>query len=370
MNKELEIIIQNRQFKDEDTEKWGSILAEIPSYLDKVIEQEYSSTLDTIIKDPLDSNCKETLQSFTKRLTKHLFYNFDSYPPFTIVRLSEILNSPKKHYNKPEKFLRALENVIQVSSSIADFPQPSFDDVKLNGDEGESVKVNGDVVPVTVGSGDSQTIFLTKIPWLTEEDIKEIESEHYLADEYPLGEAPLNEQYDHEERPLENEQKKRTLEEQKDSPEKKHKPDEDQHNHGHEGTEDFNDTETEEPVNNENKAEEEIPNETNEKTDQNHKKSEQNESDLPSIRDSETFNDAAQKEESTNREAKDGSKEEHNDPKEELKSALEDPKEDIKEHSKEDSKEDISITSEADETLDEDKMDINTTLEDDQMDVD
>lgn len=291
------------------------------------------------ITDPLDSNRKETFESFTNRITTHLSKTFSKYPPFTIVRFSEILQSPQKHYSTPDKFLRALENVIQVSSSIAEFPDPNFD-VKLNGEE---VKTNGKagMVPVSVGSDDSQTIFLTKVPWLTEEDIKEIESEHYLLDEYPINDAPLSEEYDHDEQPLDNEQKKRALEEQKDSPEKKHKPSE---------------AETEN---------QEVKVEANEETKEENPTEDSPQEEITSDLKSEEVAEVPAKEDTTIHEADESTNEV--EPTKEDTTITEADESTVE--TEQPAKEDTTIN-EADETLDEDKMDINTTLEEDKMDLD
>lgn len=287
----------------------------------------------------MDSNRKETYESFTNRITTHLSKTFDKYPPFTIVRFSEILQSPQKHYSTADKFLRALENVIQVSSSIAEFPDPKFD-VKVNGDE---AKVNGkaDMVPVPVGSDDSQTIFLTKIPWLTEEDIKEIESEHYLIDEYPINDAPLSEEYDHDEQPLENEQKKRTLEEQKDSPEKKHKP----------SDAELEQSEQKQGIDTDNEAKEEVSSTSQEET-TNVTKTEESTEPIP-------------KEDTTITEADDSINDADQTKGDTTITEADDSTVDSEQPAKED-----TTVNEADETLDEDKMDFNTTLEEDKMDLD
>lgn len=306
VNKELETIIQERNFKMENTSLWESIRLEVPTLLFKIISEDYKQPIATPIKDPLDSSRKETLETFMNRLTQHLSHSFNLHPPFTIVRLSELLHSPKQHYNTAEKFLRALENVIQVSSSIAEFPETTFETNENDDHSPNKVEYNENTLPVSIGTDDTETIYLTKISWLTEEDIKEVESEHYLVDEYPLNDAPLNEEYDHNEEPIENEQKKRALDEPKESPEKKHKASE----------------------------------ESSERT-------------------------VVRQEESV--EQKEGEKEEVRERGETDEEKEDLNKEETDEVDKEE--QNVSLI-EADGTLDEDKMEFNTTLEEDKMDLD
>lgn len=47
-------------------------------------------------------------------MKKTLFERFDTFQaaPFTIQRLCELLTDPKKHYNRLDKFMRALEKNI------------------------------------------------------------------------------------------------------------------------------------------------------------------------------------------------------------------------------------------------------------------
>lgn len=47
-------------------------------------------------------------------MMKTLFERFDNFQtaPFTIQRLCELLSDPKKHYNRLDKFMRALEKNI------------------------------------------------------------------------------------------------------------------------------------------------------------------------------------------------------------------------------------------------------------------
>lgn len=90
---------------------------------------------------------------------------FHSSPPFTLQRMAELLTEPFKYYpqNHLAKFLRALERVMLVSSSIDDYGQVSVDihDVPTV-EDGEKIKPDTGIV-------------LTPIPWITEEDTAKLE---------------------------------------------------------------------------------------------------------------------------------------------------------------------------------------------------
>lgn len=50
---------------------------------------------------------------------------FSTAPPHTVQRLAELLQRPNEHYRSLSKFLRAIQRVISVSSTVDQFPLPS-----------------------------------------------------------------------------------------------------------------------------------------------------------------------------------------------------------------------------------------------------
>lgn len=50
---------------------------------------------------------------------------FSIAPPHTVQRLAELLQRPNEHYRSLSKFLRAIQRVISVSSTVDQFPLPS-----------------------------------------------------------------------------------------------------------------------------------------------------------------------------------------------------------------------------------------------------
>lgn len=144
--------------------------------LKKSSEDKLESTLKQIIQDKYykQSNWPEILPLITAKLqlyetyeeTKpkvaklvdHLNNYFQKSPPFTILRLSELLIDPTKQGYKLDneknikKYLNSLSSVIVVSSTVKDFPEP---ELKID------VKEPYEDIP------------LIKIPWLEEAKAKE-----------------------------------------------------------------------------------------------------------------------------------------------------------------------------------------------------
>ena len=58
---------------------------------------------------------------------------FSTAPPHTVQRLAELLQKPNQHYHSLPKFLRAVQRVISVSSTIDQFPLVAAVDVPTTG---------------------------------------------------------------------------------------------------------------------------------------------------------------------------------------------------------------------------------------------
>ncbi|KAL9125509.1 MAG: hypothetical protein Q9217_005296 [Psora testacea] len=94
---------------------------------------------------------------------------FPHSPPYTAQRLSELLLQPKRHYRTLPSYLRAIDRVVSVASSLSDFPLPALP--RAAGSMTENVNmINGNYSP-EIGSGQEDKDFiggaeLTEIPWL------------------------------------------------------------------------------------------------------------------------------------------------------------------------------------------------------------
>ncbi|KAI8051353.1 hypothetical protein BDF22DRAFT_693354 [Syncephalis plumigaleata] len=61
--------------------------------------------------------------------------NFDSGPPFTIQRLAELILRPTEHYSEPDKYLRAIQRLVTVTSTPSDYPSLSSENGISTSDE-------------------------------------------------------------------------------------------------------------------------------------------------------------------------------------------------------------------------------------------
>lgn len=57
-------------------------------------------------------------------LKETLTASFSTSPPHTVQRLAELLRNPNQHYHNLPKYLRALQRVLSVSSTVDQFPLP------------------------------------------------------------------------------------------------------------------------------------------------------------------------------------------------------------------------------------------------------
>ncbi|CDR37973.1 CYFA0S01e19746g1_1 [Cyberlindnera fabianii] len=204
---ELRRILRSKPHFESDI-PWSRIAKGFATKLDDILENCYHSDLDSRIQNMYGEGQGETIHEFKDRLIKDFTQKFTQSPPFTILRLAEILLEPKTYYSSPEKLLRALESIISVISSPKDFGvRESIKDQRLS-HETKTEKI----VPVTIGD-EAQTILLSKIDWLTDQDIKEIESESYVADLT----APLEEVIDMEHKNTEEESSNDNSEESRES---------------------------------------------------------------------------------------------------------------------------------------------------------
>jgi hypothetical protein len=136
---------------------------------------------------------------------------FKSSPPFTLKRMAELLTEPFKYYpqNHLAKFLRALERVMLVSSSIDDYGQVSVDihDVPTV-EDGEKIKPDTGIV-------------LTPIPWISEGDTTKLEkggeeTDAVTADEQDDGVKPVQKEQQEEGKQQEGKKEDKEEEETKE----------------------------------------------------------------------------------------------------------------------------------------------------------
>ncbi|KAF1825381.1 uncharacterized protein K489DRAFT_399582 [Dissoconium aciculare CBS 342.82] len=113
----------------------------------------------------------EELQSLYRNCRRTLEDDFSRQPPYTVQRLAEMILRPHQYYRHLPAYLRALDRVVSVSSSSAEFPLPAHILPSSSG-----FLTNGEVPPIMNGTlaereglGSDESLggaLLTPIPWL------------------------------------------------------------------------------------------------------------------------------------------------------------------------------------------------------------
>ena len=108
------------------------------------------------------------LLSLYRSSTRMLETEFRESPPHTLQRLAELVLRPKQHYRFLPAFLRALDRIVSVSSSLTDFPlltHRAQTNVGITANGG--IHANGYSETDDLGSDSSLGgALLTPIPWL------------------------------------------------------------------------------------------------------------------------------------------------------------------------------------------------------------
>ncbi|KAG0209436.1 protein phosphatase 4, regulatory subunit 2 [Mortierella sp. GBA30] len=108
-------------------------------------ERSEESNMVPISKDTL---LVETPEGYRERISG-LLDKFTS-APFTIQRVCELLSNPTEHHSSLIKYLRAVEKVLMITSSISEFSNPAYngpsalDEDNESEDQKSSKAVNGD----------------------------------------------------------------------------------------------------------------------------------------------------------------------------------------------------------------------------------
>ncbi|ODV58503.1 uncharacterized protein ASCRUDRAFT_93014 [Ascoidea rubescens DSM 1968] len=193
IDKDLETaLLQIKAQKHYNSEKnlpWNILLLKIELELPALITQNFNRPLTTFIENPL-LNELELIQQIINRVIAYLKDIFYYSPPFTIFRIAELLLEPNRYYSNryPEKFLRGLESSIFVNSSIDDFPKIEFSKPNLLtrsniSDSNDARKPSEEItnfLPLDlkdVTNDELPNLVMTKIPWITDKHIKEINEE-------------------------------------------------------------------------------------------------------------------------------------------------------------------------------------------------
>jgi hypothetical protein len=202
---ELRKIIDSRHYTG-SSERWKELLEQIHALVHHIITVIYNTDLTTeVIIDPLNPLKKSTIGAYNGKIAEQLGGGFQDWPPFTILRIAEVLVEPRRYYSNAEKFLRALGNICCVSSTVDDYDRVTEADGEKAAVVANGVNGFGNDC-ISVVTDEAQVILLSKIDWLSEADKKEVQSEGYLNgtfavansvfDHYVDGEGILEEDLD------------------------------------------------------------------------------------------------------------------------------------------------------------------------------
>ena len=126
------------------------------------------------INTALASNLHPQLLSFYSTLRSTLKSSFPIAPPYTIQRLAELILNPTAHYRTLPSYLRALDRVISVFSTVDTFPLPVSD---ANNDSNSFLASSS----ASNLADDFNGAALTRIPWVRDSNSMVASSERPLA---------------------------------------------------------------------------------------------------------------------------------------------------------------------------------------------
>lgn len=143
LSNSLKEIIDTKHYYSLKHESWDQML------LPQIIQR-----FETLISLIPDSEEYKDTNTKGNKILNHLKAYFNESPPFSVLRMAEVLYDPTKEGYKLDtitgikKYLNAFSKIIFVTFTVEDFPEPSFKD------EGSENK--------------AEDIPLVKIPWLEE----------------------------------------------------------------------------------------------------------------------------------------------------------------------------------------------------------
>ncbi|ODV67552.1 hypothetical protein HYPBUDRAFT_152452 [Hyphopichia burtonii NRRL Y-1933] len=208
LEKFLTKIVESKQYVPRSSLEWGQdILPRIIARIESM--SSASQNGEKYAPRPEGINLPESIMKSKDKIVRNLQGDFGESPPFTIQRISELLIDPKgQGYildNNVQlfKYFNSLTKLFVVSSSIIDFPPPTFE---TNKKKDPSLVLNGtEKLP--------ESISLIKIPWLGEfkSNGKEHENKGNGTNENDDKENDDKENNDKENDDKENEQNETSL---------------------------------------------------------------------------------------------------------------------------------------------------------------
>ncbi|ABN64713.2 predicted protein [Scheffersomyces stipitis CBS 6054] len=175
-----DIVVAQKYDPNSDSGHWlNVILPKIIARLDLIAEIATSQG-ETYSVRPEGVDLHACISGNHRRIVTHLQQHFSTSPPFTIVRIAEILVDATKEgydlFNNVQifKYFNSLLKLVNVSSSVNDFPATTFSgDINGNGNGNGTTHDDHDhidkqIVEPVITSQSLGNIPLVKIPWLSE----------------------------------------------------------------------------------------------------------------------------------------------------------------------------------------------------------
>ncbi|KAK9326279.1 PPP4R2-domain-containing protein [Lipomyces orientalis] len=136
--------------------------ADWPSFRTRVSARLTEISTNNFAPEPTPSQ-----SDFLRDLLETLNTTFPQAPPFTIQRLAELVEQPNRHYgtHARDKYLRAIERIVSVESSVGDFGIAGFGSSSNAGSSRNSGTVgalSGNVLNGNTG------VVLSPIAWLVD----------------------------------------------------------------------------------------------------------------------------------------------------------------------------------------------------------
>ncbi|KAK9353452.1 PPP4R2-domain-containing protein [Lipomyces doorenjongii] len=141
----------------DETADWPSFRMRMSALLNEI-------SANNFVPEPTPSQ-----NSFLQSLLDSLNTSFPNAPPFTIQRLAELVERPNRHYgtHARDKYLRAIERVVSVESSVGDFGMAGLGNSTNSG--GSNNRNSGTVGALTGNVLNENTgVVLSPIAWLVD----------------------------------------------------------------------------------------------------------------------------------------------------------------------------------------------------------
>lgn len=136
----LEQIVRDNDYVEcNHKETWQNVRVLVGDLIEQTVVDRYVAKLSDVVSPSIVVSLQEKERSVKAYIEeiKQLLLRFDNSPPFTIVRIAQLLSRREEDINTCVKFLRALERSVRVDTTVAECNA-------LTGKQKENTTSNGD----------------------------------------------------------------------------------------------------------------------------------------------------------------------------------------------------------------------------------